>query len=184
MARRVLSLWLPRLATDRLARREPALRELPLVTVAGERGRMIVAAANAPAESAGIQPGMTLADARALEPAIRPVDADFPADARALDGLADWCGRYTPWVGLDAPDGIFLDITGCGHLFGGEAALLEDVDGPAGRLRLWNPRRDRRYARCRLGNGASWCGALRHRAAGAWPSGSGGIAGRGIEAAG
>ena len=30
---------------------------------------------------------MTLADARALEPAIRPVDADFAADARALDGL-------------------------------------------------------------------------------------------------
>jgi protein ImuB len=129
MARRVLSLWLPRLATDRLTRREPALRELPLVTVAGERGRMIVTAAGCPAELAGIRPGMTLADARALEPAIRPVDADFMADARALDGLADWCGRYTPWVGLDAPDGIFLDITGCGHLFGGEAALLEDVTG-------------------------------------------------------
>jgi protein ImuB len=129
MARRVLSLWLPRLATDRLTRREPALRELPLVTVAGERGRMIVTAAGCPAELAGIRPGMTLADARALEPAIRPVDADFMADARALEGLADWCGRYTPWVGLDAPDGIFLDITGCGHLFGGEAALLEDVTG-------------------------------------------------------
>ena len=129
MARRVLSLWLPGLATDRLARREPALLKLPLVTIAGERGRMIVAAANAPAEAAGIQPGMTLADARALEPALRPVDADFAADARALDGLADWCGRYTPWVGLDAPDGIFLDITGCAHLFGGEAALLEDVAG-------------------------------------------------------
>ena len=129
MARRVLSLWLPKLATERLARREPALLEAPLVTVAGERGRMIVAAANAPAESAGIQSGMTLADARALEPALRPVDADFAADARALDGLADWCGRYTPWVGLDAPDGIFLDITGCTHLFGGEAALLEDVAG-------------------------------------------------------
>jgi protein ImuB len=129
MARRVLSLWLPRLATDRLARREPALRENPLVTVVGERGRMIVAAANAPAESVGIQPGMTLADARALEPAVKPVDADFAADARALDGLADWCGRYTPWVGLDAPDGIFLDITGCAHLFGGEAALVEDAAG-------------------------------------------------------
>ena len=49
MARRILSLWLPRLATDRLARREPALRELPLVTVAGERGRMIVVAVNVPA---------------------------------------------------------------------------------------------------------------------------------------
>ena len=80
MARRVLSLWLPRLATDRLARREPVLREVLLVTVAGERGRMIVAAANALAESAGIQSGMTLADARALEPAIRPVVVKNIAD--------------------------------------------------------------------------------------------------------
>ncbi|EWY40072.1 protein imuB [Skermanella stibiiresistens SB22] len=127
MARRVLSLWLSRLAVDRLARRKPALREVPLVTILGDRGRMIVVAVNAVAESAGVQPGATLADARALEPSVTPIDADFAADALALDGLADWCGRYTPWVGLDAPDGLFLDVTGCGHLFGGEAALLDDI---------------------------------------------------------
>ena len=129
MGRRVVSLWLPRLATDRLARRQPVLRELPVVVIAGERGRMIVVAANPVAESAGILPGITLADARALEPSVRPVDAEPAADARALDGLAEWCGRYTPWVGVDAPDGVFLNITGCAHLFGGESALLKDLTG-------------------------------------------------------
>ncbi|MCL2717114.1 MAG: DNA polymerase Y family protein, partial [Alphaproteobacteria bacterium] len=43
---------------------------------------------------------------------------------RTLENIADWCDRFTPLVGLDPPHGLFLDITGCAHLFGGEAALL------------------------------------------------------------
>src|SRR5262249_10207012 len=49
------------------------------------------------------------------------------ADARLLDALADACQRYTPLVALDPPDGILLDITGCAHLFGGEATLCDDL---------------------------------------------------------
>src|SRR5690349_17710028 len=129
MGRRVVSLWLPRLVTDRLVRRQRALCGVPLVVVAGEGGRVVVVAVNSVAESAGIRVGISLADARALEPSVRPVEADPGADAGALDGLAEWCGRYTPWVGVDAPDGVFLDITGCAHLFGSESALLGDVVG-------------------------------------------------------
>jgi protein ImuB len=44
-----------------------------------------------------------------------------------LDAVADWCDRYTPLVGLDAPDGLMLDITGCAHLFGGESAMGRDL---------------------------------------------------------
>ena len=73
-----------------------------------------------------------MADARALEPALRVVDAALAADARALTALADWCGRYSPWTapsGLEAggAGGVWLDVTGCAHLFGGEAALLADL---------------------------------------------------------
>ena len=53
--------------------------------------------------------------------------SDFEADRRLLEAIADWCDRYTPLVGLDAPDGLFLDITGCAHLFGGEAAMARDL---------------------------------------------------------
>ena len=48
------------------------------------------------------------------------VPADEKADAALLEGIADWCDRFTPLVSLDAPDGLFLDITGAAHLFGGE----------------------------------------------------------------
>ena len=81
---------------------------------------------------------MALADARAILPAVRAVDADPAGDDAALAKLAGWCGRYSPWVAVDRSDAaktvggdasIRMDITGCAHLFGGEAALLEDLTG-------------------------------------------------------
>jgi len=36
-------------------------------------------------------------------------------------------------VALDPPHGLYLDITGCAHLFGGERALLQTVCGALGR---------------------------------------------------
>ena len=75
----------------------------------------------------GLMAGMALADARAMYPALAAADADPQADAALLEAVADWCDRYTPLAGLDVPDGILLDITGCAHLFGGEAALCRDL---------------------------------------------------------
>jgi protein ImuB len=46
------------------------------------------------------------------------------ADTETLNNIADWCDRFTPLVAFDSPHGLFLDITGCAHLFGGEAALM------------------------------------------------------------
>src|SRR5439155_16050308 len=48
-------------------------------------------------------------------------------DAILLDGIADWCDRFTPLVSVDSPDGLFLDITGAAHLFGGESVMLATV---------------------------------------------------------
>ena len=70
---------------------------------------------------------MGIADARAMHPSVEIVEADPEADRRLLEGLADWCDRYTPLVALDGADGLFLDITGCSHLFGGEQALIGDM---------------------------------------------------------
>ncbi len=70
---------------------------------------------------------MGMADARAMHPGIDFVEADAAADRRLLEGLADWCDRYTPLVALDGEDGLFLDITGCAALFGGERAMLDDM---------------------------------------------------------
>ncbi len=75
----------------------------------------------------GLRLAMPLADARAMHPGLAVAASDEAADRRLLDAVADWCDRYTPLVGLDAPDGLMLDITGCAHLFGGETALGRDL---------------------------------------------------------
>src|SRR5437762_1489410 len=72
---------------------------------------------------------LPLANARAICPELMVFDADEVADAKILDDIADWCDRFTPLVALDPPHGLFLDITGCAHLFGGEAALLRMICG-------------------------------------------------------
>lgn len=41
-----------------------------------------------------------------------------------LAALALWCQAFTPLTAPDPPDGVMLDITGCAHLFGGEAGLI------------------------------------------------------------
>jgi protein ImuB len=70
---------------------------------------------------------MGIAEARAMHPFIEVVEADPEADRRLLEGLADWCDRYTPLVALDGTDGLFLDISGCAHLFGGERTMFDDL---------------------------------------------------------
>lgn len=75
----------------------------------------------------GLRQGQALAEARAMYPTIDVVEEDPVADRALLEAIADWCDRYTPLVALDGSDGLFLDITGCTHLFGGEQALLDDI---------------------------------------------------------
>ena len=79
------------------------------------------------AAAMGLEIGLPLANARAICPELQVFDADEAADRRALDAIADWCDRFTPLVALAPPDGLFLDVTGCAHLFGGEAALLASL---------------------------------------------------------
>lgn len=86
-----------------------------------------VSAVNAPAAALGLVPGMPLADARAIHPALGVAPADPDGDAQGLRRLALWCQRYSPLTRIDAPDGVSIDIAGCAHLFGGEEALMADL---------------------------------------------------------
>lgn len=79
------------------------------------------------AQAAGLKPGQGLAEARAICPHLVVIEEDQAADRRFLEALADWCDRYTPLVALEGSHGLFLDVTGSAHLFGGEAVLLAEI---------------------------------------------------------
>ena len=138
-SQRILSLWFDRFSTDRIAqqpdesqRRSGASkpefnRQTPLI-VFGKRGNLdLIVAVNRAADALGLSPGLALAQARAMHPAVVAVPEDQTADAGLLEAIADWCQRYTPLLAVDPPDGILLDISGCAHLFGSEQALREDL---------------------------------------------------------
>lgn len=86
-----------------------------------------ITALNAKAATLGLRISQALADARAIYPALAVAETDEAADARLLEQIADWCDRYTPYVAIDPPHGLFLDLTGVSHLFGGEQAMLATV---------------------------------------------------------
>jgi protein ImuB len=44
-----------------------------------------------------------------------------------LEALALWCQKFSPLTAAVPPDGVLIDITGCAHLFGGEAGLREKL---------------------------------------------------------
>jgi len=116
--------WLRRLPTDRIAKRYPPDA---LVVASPVKGALRLSAVNDAAAKLGLRVGMPLADARAMYPKLNVADADEATDFALLEAVADWCDRYTPLVGLDPPDGLTLDISGCAHLFGGEVALANDL---------------------------------------------------------
>ncbi len=95
---------------------------------AGRAGpRRVIVCADAAARRLGLKAGLTIAHAQALVPDLTIMDADPDADEAGLKNLAVWCMGYSPIVALDAPDGLFIEIAGSAHLFGGEAALLADL---------------------------------------------------------
>ncbi len=115
-------------------RRRPLPAETPTVTIEEAGGRALIVAPNGVAAAGGVLPGLSLADARALLPGLAVFPADPAGDMAALGRLADWCNRYTPLVSVGGADGLWLDIAGSAHLFGGEAALLADLRHRLNRL--------------------------------------------------
>lgn len=108
----------------------------PFVLVETGAHGLRITAANQAALAAGIQTGFALADARAAVPGLHVHPAEPARDTEALMTLASWLGRYGPARNMDGPDGIWIDITGVPHLFGGETRLCADLSGRLRRLGL------------------------------------------------
>lgn len=127
MQKRYLSLWFKQLLTDQLIIADPSLKEVPLIIAVKERGKQLVKACNNFALNQNISLGMSLADARALVPDVVVEDAVAGAEYLLLKELGEWCIRFSPLVTIDEPDGLLMDISGCCHLWGGEAPYLREL---------------------------------------------------------
>jgi protein ImuB len=138
MSKRFVSIWFRHLVTDWFTLREikagndsgeskPDLKHVPFVLKASSHGRMIITAANAKAEMIGISRGMVLADARAIVPNLEVRDDKPELIDKLLRRLGEWCIRFTPVAAIDPPDGIFLDASGCSHLWGGDESYLAEI---------------------------------------------------------
>jgi protein ImuB len=99
----------------------------PLALIATEGGTRRLAAVDEAAAAMGLHVGQKAADAAALVPDLVTPDHDPEGDRAALEILCDWCVRFSPAVAIDGLDGLFLDIAGVSHLWGGEAAMLDDL---------------------------------------------------------
>ena len=131
-ARRILSLWFPRLAAERLLRLRRDVVPLPFAVVGERDGAQVLTSLSTMAEAAGLALGQGLRDATAICPGLLTAPADPLNDARFLGSLRRWAGQFSPWVGVEAPSGLMpaglmIDLSGTAHLFGGEAALMARV---------------------------------------------------------
>ncbi|MGC6453327.1 MAG: Y-family DNA polymerase [Candidatus Puniceispirillaceae bacterium] len=149
MARIIIHAWFPHLAAERVRRTAGGMSDLPpaellatmpLVLTSVCHGADLVDSVCRLAWRQGLRPGMRLADARALRPALVSQDSDADADAADLLHLARWARRYCP---LTAPamaettgagaaiahdgNGIWLDVAGAAHLKGGVRLLLAEM---------------------------------------------------------
>lgn len=129
--KRIVSVWLPHWPIERLLRQSPGAipDDVPAALVASGAHGLCITATNTCAASEGIRPGASLADSRAAVPHLISRPAAPFADARALIRLARWLGRYGPFRHTDGQDGIWIEITGVAHLFGGERGLASDLVG-------------------------------------------------------
>lgn len=133
--RRIVALWFPYWAGETTQIAYDKTKSFALIERSKNAQRLV--GLTPLAAQQGLSLGLSLADARALLPDLQTAMAEPMEAAARLQKCAYWLQRYTPWVGHDPPNesphaentdyGLLLDVSGCAHLFGGERALLADM---------------------------------------------------------
>ena len=109
-----LALYLPRLPLE-------ANAPLPSPSAIVEHGHILLC--DEAAQSLGVEPGIGIAAARMLAPAITLIARNSAREASALQSLACWAGNLSPRICVTS-DSLLLEIGGCLRLFGGLKKLL------------------------------------------------------------
>ncbi|MDP9416091.1 MAG: DNA polymerase Y family protein, partial [Pseudomonadota bacterium] len=98
-----------------------------MVTTHRSGQRIVIAAACPIAQGLGVQPGTAVTQARAMVPGLDLRNADPEADAAFLTRLAVFAARRWTPIAATGPDGLWLDLTGVVHLFGGEQRMCARI---------------------------------------------------------
>lgn len=94
---------------------------LPMILIERTGQREVLTAVCPTALELGLRPGMAAAHARALVADLEVHDAQPEKDRDLLERLAlHAVGSWTPAASVSDGDGLWLDLTGTTHLFGGE----------------------------------------------------------------
>ena len=146
LQKRHLALHLPQLPLDLWRRRDDVRLGGAFGVTATVSNAERLISINNQANLAGVKIGMSLTDATAVCPDILTEPQNLVRQRHLLSALQRWADKFSPRVGIDKDDGLALDVTGCAHLFGGEAGLaramldeLEDLNVKA-RIGIANTR--------------------------------------------
>lgn len=143
----MLCVWLPEFPIQRLHREQTKPKGMALShsSESGEFGnknkwqcvlytesgnKVTVVTASTAAQQMGVHAGISLSEAQALTESAEFLPHDPDADQQELERLTEVCQHYSPVVGLEQSGQthcLLLDISGCSHLFGGEARLAEQL---------------------------------------------------------
>jgi protein ImuB len=121
-----IAVHVPQLSLAALHPPDPA-SPAPQVVVDPEDRNQRVLAADARAEAAGVQVGMTLGAALAAVPDIVPRPRDPEAERALMQRLAGLAAAFTPQVSIEPPDGLLLEIKPSIRLFGGLRELCRKL---------------------------------------------------------
>lgn len=93
-----------------------------------------VALCNHAATDEGVEPGLALATACAVCPALKLLNPDDRQQAQALQGLALWAGNFSARISLYEPEGLLLEVGSMLHYFGGLERFCQQLEQRLHRL--------------------------------------------------
>ncbi|MBZ0113015.1 MAG: DNA polymerase Y family protein, partial [Thermoanaerobaculia bacterium] len=120
MPHRIACLEIPLFPLAARLRSEPDLKDEPAIILQGKAHAARVVAASRRARRAGIRPGATLNQARALLPGIVIRARDDTCERSARESLFEVAESFSPRVEEEEPGIVYLDIDGCERHFKGE----------------------------------------------------------------
>lgn len=132
---RIGCLYAPEIALQAALRRDPDLRDAPVALADGPHVRSRILATNAAARRAGVRPGLTAGQAKALGTGLRVLTAS-PADVDAARAaLADVGFAFAPRAEADG-DRVYLEVGDLLRLYPSEQAVAQGLQAAASRVGL------------------------------------------------